>query len=130
MNVAVVMATQSVSDAARSTIIADLLESCPTRLYLASPTATTLVNAPKYCAVGLDPTEIATVAGLRPKREMLMVQDQVRRVLAFPLAGTGLSLLGRTAATDSARAAQRAADTPDFWKEDLENEETVRRAIP
>ncbi|WP_170565616.1 hypothetical protein [Ruegeria atlantica] len=129
MNLALVLATQSISDAARSPIITDLLESCPTRLYLASPTATTEVNAPQYRQVGLDNAGIATVAGLRPKREMLMVQDRITRVLGFPLTPVGLSILGRTTKTDSARAAERAAHDPDFWMEDIANEDIVRGAM-
>ena len=129
MNLAVVLATQSVSDAARSPIIADLLESCPTRLYLASPTAATEVNMPKYRALGLDETGVATVAGLRPKREVLMVQDRIARVLGFPLGPMGLSILGRTGKADSARAAKQAPRNPEFWMEDLANEDIVRAAM-
>ena len=129
MNLAVVMATQSVSDAAGSELITHLLESCPTRLYLASPTATTEENADAYRKVGLGGTGIATVAGLRPKRELLMVQDRISRVLGFPLGPMGLSLLGRTGKTDSARAAERAALDPEFWMEDLTHEDIVRTAM-
>ena len=129
MNLAVVLATQSVTDAGRSPIIADLLESCPTRLYLASPTATTEERAAQYRKVGLDRTGIATVAGLRPKRELLMVRERMSRVLGFPLGPFGRSLLGRTSQADSTRAGERAAIDPDFWKEDLADEDIVHAAM-
>ncbi|WP_419738620.1 hypothetical protein [Ruegeria sp.] len=128
MNLALVMATQSVSDAARSDLTAELLESCPTHLYLANPTASTEENAKLYRSIGLDRTGISTVAGLRLKREMLMVQDQVSRVLALPLGPIGLSLLGRTSKADSARAMACAARNPDYWMEDLSDETIVRSA--
>ena len=128
-NVAVVLATQSVPDAARSGLITDLLDSCPTRLYLANPSATTQKNSADYRKVGLKAHEIATVANLRPKQEVLMVQDRITRVLCFPLSPVGLSLLGRTSSKDSARAAERAAQDPQFWMEDLVNEEIIRTEL-
>ena len=128
MNLAVVLATQSVADAARSDLTADLLESCPTHLYLANPAASTEEAAKMYRSIGLDRPGIATVAGLRPKRELLMVQDPISRVLALPLGPIGLSLLGRTSKQDSKRAMTRAAKNPDYWMEDLTDETIVRSA--
>ena len=128
-NVAVVLATQSVPDAANSGVITDLLDSCPTRLYLANPAAATQQNSADYRKVGLGAHEIATVANLRLKQELLMVQDGVNRVLCFPLSPVGLSLLGRTGKKDSDRAAKRAAQDPEFWMEDLAHEEIIRTEL-
>jgi len=118
-NVAVLMATQSVSDAARAAITADLVESCPTRLYLANSMATTSTQAPDYQALGLSPDRIATVAALRRKQQMLMIQADTARVLAMPLGPYALSILGRTSTTESRTVPERVAADPDFWKADL-----------
>ncbi len=118
-NVALLMATQSVSDAARAAITADLVESCPTRLYLANPTAATAAQAPDYRALGLEPDRIEAVVKLRRKTQLMMVQDGCARVLSLPLGPYALSILGHTSTTESASAAARAAADPDFWKADL-----------
>ena len=107
-NVALLMATQSVSDAATARVTADLVESCPTRVYLANSAADTSTQAPHYTALGLDADQRAVVAMLRRKAQMMLVQDGCARVLSLPLGPAHLSILGRTGATDSARIAALA----------------------
>ncbi len=118
-NVAVVMATQSVADAAGARITVDLLESCPTKIFMPNPEAETSVSAPHYTSLGLAPSQTALVAAIQPKRDLYVVQPDGRRVVSFPLGPAALSILGRTSAGDSARAAERAAADPDYWKGDL-----------
>ncbi len=116
---AVLMATQSVADAVRSEITADLLDSCPTRLFLPNPEARTSVQAPQYRALQLEDAQIALLAAARPRNEVYVVQPGLRRMVSFPLGPAALSLLGRTSAADSRRAADLARRRPDYWKEDL-----------
>lgn len=120
-NVAVVMATQSVADAASAKITVDLLESCPTRIFLPNPEAETSVASPHYASLGLAPSQIALIAAIAPKQDLYVVQPSGRRVVSFPLGPAALSVLGRTSAADSARAAALHAADPDYWKEDLGN---------
>ncbi len=118
-NVAVVMATQSVADAAKAQITEDLLESCPTRIFMPNPEAETSVSAPHYTSLGLSPSQIALIASITPKQDLYVVQPEGRRVVSFPLGPAALSILGRTSTEDSARAAKLSAGDPDYWKKDL-----------
>lgn len=119
-NVAVVMATQSLADALRSELTAELLESCPTKIFLPNAGAEGAVIADQYTALGLIQPEISQIARIRPKRDYYLVQPEGRRVISFPLGHVGLSIVGKTSAEDSARAAIGAAKQ-DFWKEDIED---------
>ena len=120
-NVALLMATQSVSDAARAAITADLVDSCPTRLFLANPMAATASQAPDYQGLGLSPERIEVISTLRRKAQLLMIQATCARVLSLPLGPYALSLLGRTSTVESKEVAARAADDPAFWKTDLKH---------
>jgi len=122
LNVAVLMATQSVADAARSALTEDLLESCPTRIFLPNPEAETRASREHYAALGLEPAQVGLVAGIAPKRDLYLVQPGGRRVISLPMGPAALSLLGRTGADDSARALRLAPGNPDFWKEDLRHD--------
>ena len=122
LNVAVLMATQSVADAARSELTEDLLESCPTKLFLPNPEAETRAARQHYDALGLDPAQVGLVARIAPKRELYLVQPDGKRVISLPMGPAALSILGRTGADDSARALRLRPGNPDYWKEDFEND--------
>ncbi|MDE0698581.1 MAG: conjugal transfer protein TrbE, partial [Boseongicola sp.] len=122
LNVAVLMATQSVADAARSELTEDLLESCPTKLFLPNPGAETRAARQHYDALGLDPAQVGLVARIAPKRELYLVQPGGRRVISLPMGPAALSILGRTGADDSARALKLRPGNPEYWKEDFEND--------
>ena len=68
-NVAVVFATQSLADIARSSIAPALIESCPTRVFLPNPDAQTPQIAELYQGFGLNPQQIRIIANATPKRE-------------------------------------------------------------
>ena len=131
-NVSVVMATQSLTDAIRSELTSDLMESCPTKIYLPNAQAETETSFEHYRALGLTVPEIAQIARMRPKRDYYVTQPQGRRVLSFPIGHLGLSIIGRTSAKDSRRAVQEGNNRsprsgrggrshPDFWKEGLDD---------
>ena len=119
-NVSVLMATQSLTDAIRSQLTSDLMESCPTKIYLPNPQAETRASIEHYDALGLSVPEIAQIARMRSRRDYYVTQPDGRRVLSFPIGHLGLSIIGRTSARDSRRAAANR-DNPDFWKEDLDD---------
>nr|WP_308238496.1 hypothetical protein [Phenylobacterium sp. J367] len=68
-NVAVVFATQSLADVARSSIAPALIESCPTRIFLPNPDAQTPQIAALYQDFGLNPQQVRIIATATPKRE-------------------------------------------------------------
>ena len=125
-NVSVLMATQSLTDAIRSELTSDLMESCPTKIYLPNAQAETESSFEHYRTLGLTVPEIAQIARMRAKRDYYVTQPQGRRVLSFPIGHLGLSIIGRTSARDSRRAVQEGNNRggrphPDFWKEGLDH---------
>ena len=124
------MATQSVADAAESRLTSDLLESCPTKLYLPNPEAMSRAARGHYDSLGLEPAQIELIARIAPHRELYVEQPSGRRVISLPIGPAALSLLGRTGADDSARALRLRADNPDFWKEDFRNDTGIDLQAP
>ncbi len=122
LNVAVLMATQSVADAVRNELTSDLVESCPTKIYLPNPDAETPAVRQHYASLSLEPAQIDLIGRIAPKRELYLVQPSGRRVISLPMGPMTLSLLGRTGADDSARALRLGPGNPEFWKEDLRDD--------
>ena len=76
-NAALVLATQSVTDLTATPGTTTLLESMPTRLFLANP------DFPESGAAtfGLSADELATIRGLEPKREIFLRRSNAAAVL-------------------------------------------------
>lgn len=68
-NVAVIFATQSLADVQRSTIAPAVIESCPSRIFLANPQATESQLQSIYASFGLNDRQIAIIAQAQPKRD-------------------------------------------------------------
>jgi len=68
-NVSVVFATQSLADIQNSSIAPALIESCPTRIFLASPQAIEPHLRPLYESFGLNSRQIEIIAHAQPKRD-------------------------------------------------------------
>jgi type IV secretion system protein VirB4 len=85
-NCAVVMATQSLSDAWRSGLIDVLIESCPTRIFLGNPEAHMRgqgeVAGPHdiYAAFGLNDVQIDIIQNARAKRQFYYTSPEGNRL--------------------------------------------------
>ena len=95
-NCAVVLATQSLSDASRSGILDVLIESCPTKIYLSNRDAKSEENAKLYRQLGCNDTEIDTISNMLPKREYF-VSGEGKRVVSFALGEVALAFVGVSA---------------------------------
>ena len=87
-NCAVVLATQSISDAERSGIIDVLKESCPTKICLPNGAARESGTREFYERIGFNPRQIEIVAAAIPKREYYVTSPDGRRLFdmaALPL---------------------------------------------
>jgi type IV secretion system protein VirB4 len=90
-NCAVVMATQSLSDAWRSGLIDVLVESCPTRIFLGNPEAHMHgqgdVAGPHdiYAAFGLNDVQIDIIQSARPKRQFYYTSPDGNRLCDLTL---------------------------------------------
>lgn len=118
-NVAVVLATQSLSDVVDSPITPVLLESCFTKIFLPNAGAKTTTASEQYKALGLNAAQIDLVASLVPKQDYYVTKPEGQRVVNFDFGPLTLSLVGRTSIVESTRAAASAKRDPDFWKADL-----------
>lgn len=93
-NCAVVIATQSLSDAVKSGILDVLSESCPTKIFLANPDAENEDNKKIYRGMGCNDTEIRMIASLTEKREYYVRSPEGRRKVNFGLGKITLAFIG------------------------------------
>jgi type IV secretion/conjugal transfer VirB4 family ATPase len=108
-NCAVIMATQSLSDAIRSGIMDVLIESCPTKIFLpneeAGVTGTSENPGPRdfYRALGLNETQVEIIRTATKKRHYYLVSPEGRRLFDLGLGPVTLAFAGATSPDDIAR---------------------------
>lgn len=101
-NVAVVFATQSLSDIAASSIAPSLLESCPNRLYLPNPRARDPELEGVYRRFGLNDRQIRLLAEATPKRDYYLDCPLGRRLFALELGDIAKAFAAAGSAADHA----------------------------
>ncbi len=114
-NVAVVFATQSLSDLARSGISDVLFESCPTKILLPNPEALTETSRPFYEQIGLNGRQIELVATAVPKRQYYLIQPGGRRLFELGLSGPELAFVGASGKEDIAHIRALRAAYGEAW---------------
>jgi type IV secretion/conjugal transfer VirB4 family ATPase len=92
-NCAVVLATQSLSDAYKSGILDVLTESCPTKVYLANPNAHSDTGKKLYLEMGCNEAEISKISSLIQKRDYF-VKGQGNRIFNLNMGPVALSFCG------------------------------------
>ncbi|WP_434730479.1 conjugal transfer protein TrbE [Rhizobium binae] len=102
-NCAVVLATQSISDAERSGIIDVLKESCPTKICLPNGAAREPGTREFYERIGFNEQQIEIVATALPKREYYVVSPEGRRLFDMALGPIALSFVGVSGKEDLKR---------------------------
>jgi type IV secretion/conjugal transfer VirB4 family ATPase len=77
-NAAVILATQSTDDLVQSEMLSVVVESCPTKLFLANPD----MSRDQYRSIfHLTETEVELIASLTPKRQFLLKRPYLTKVL-------------------------------------------------
>ncbi|WP_375791407.1 conjugal transfer protein TrbE (plasmid) [Bradyrhizobium sp. vgs-9] len=117
-NCAVLLATQSISDAERSGIIDVLKESCPTKICLPNGAAREPGTREFYERIGFNERQIEIVATAAPKREYYVASPEGRRLFNMALGPVALSFVGATGKEDLKRilALKKAeANWPVHW---------------
>jgi type IV secretion/conjugal transfer VirB4 family ATPase len=99
-NVAVVFATQSLADVARSSIAPALIESCPTRIFLPNPDAQTPQIAALYEGFGLNAQQLRIIATATPKREYYYQSPAGNRLFELGLGPLTLACVGASSPGD------------------------------
>ncbi len=118
-NVAVVFATQSLSDLEKSGIADVIYESCPTKILLPNPEALTDNARPFYERMGLNEKQIQILAMATPKRQYYLMQPGGRRLFELGLSGVELAFVGASGKEDIIRVrdlkSQFGANWPAQW---------------
>ncbi len=102
-NCAVVLATQSISDAERSGIIDVLKESSPTKICLPNGAAREPGTREFYERIGFNERQIEIVATAIPKRDYYVVSPEGRRLFDMALGPVALSFVGASGKEDLKR---------------------------
>ncbi|WGS02992.1 conjugal transfer protein TrbE (plasmid) [Bradyrhizobium sp. ISRA443] len=102
-NCAVLLATQSISDAERSGIIDVLKESCPTKICLPNGAAREPGTREFYERIGFNERQIEIVATAVPKREYYVASPEGRRLFNMALGPVALSFVGASGKEDLKR---------------------------
>lgn len=120
-NCAVVLATQSISDAERSGIVDVLKESCPTKICLPNGAAREAGTREFYERIGFNERQIEIVATALPKREYYVTSPDGRRLFDMTLGPVALSFVGASGKSDLAQIraieTQHGAGWPLHWLE-------------
>ncbi|HUO22617.1 MAG TPA: conjugal transfer protein TrbE [Caulobacteraceae bacterium] len=102
-NVAVVFATQSLADIARSAIAPALIESCPTRIFLPNPDAATPHIAALYEGFGLNDQQLRIITSATPKRDYYYQSAAGNRLFELGLGPIALAAVGASSPGDHKR---------------------------
>ncbi|MBD9627968.1 VirB4 family type IV secretion/conjugal transfer ATPase [Ensifer sp. ENS06] len=102
-NCAVVLATQSISDAERSGIVDVLKESCPTKICLPNGAARAPGAREFYERIGFNERQIEIVAAAVSKREYYVATPEGRRLFDMTLGPVALSFVGASKKEDLKR---------------------------
>jgi type IV secretion system protein VirB4 len=94
LNAAVVFVTQSLADLHQSPLRQVLYESCPTKILLANPEATTEATAAFYTAIGCNERMLGVLAEATPKRHYYIFTPDGRRLIDLNLGPVALAFLG------------------------------------
>ena len=122
-NCAVLLATQSLSDAVRSGIFDVLLESCPTKILLPNEEAdkggTDQVAGPRdlYTLIGLNETEIDLLKNATKKRHYYVVSPDGRRLFELGLGPVALAFTAVSSREDIARVRALISAHGERWPE-------------
>ena len=118
-NCAVVLATQSLSDAKNSGIMDVLVESCPTKILLANQNATQEEQYKLYKEIGLNDKEIGIISKVaQPKKDYYLINSYGRRLVQLALGKKTLSFIGASDKESIKRIKElRAEYGADDWQE-------------
>jgi type IV secretion system protein VirB4 len=121
-NCAVIMATQSISDAEQSGIIDVLKESCPTKICLPNGAAREPGTREFYERIGFNERQIEIVATAVPKREYYVASPEGRRLFDMALGPVALAFVGASSKDNLKRIDElrqsHGAEWPAHWLEE------------
>jgi type IV secretion/conjugal transfer VirB4 family ATPase len=117
-NCAVIMATQSLSDATNSGIMDVIAESTSTKIFLPNPSARDADSVALYQRFGLNEREIEMVAGSIPKREYYCRTSEHQRLVDLALGPLALAFVGVSDKESVAQVKRCQEEFGDEWIEE------------
>lgn len=114
-NCGVVLATQSISDAANSGILDVLNESCPTKIYLPNDKATHEESGQHYKTLGLNTAQRAIIADAIPKRQYFVTSPKGDRLVDLALGEVALAFCAKSSKDDLRSIQSHQATYGDHW---------------
>ena len=109
-NASVIFATQSLSDIENSPIASAIIESCPTRLFLANERALEPQITRLYRQFGLNERQIEIIARATPKRDYYCQSRRGNRLFDLRLGEIALAFVAASSKADQAAIAQIYAE--------------------
>ncbi len=116
-NCAVVLSTQTLSDAVRSGILDVLVESCPTKILLPNHTALQEGQVEIYSGMGLNSRQIEIIASATKKREYYVVSEDGCRLINLALGPMALAFVGAADKESIARIRVLETEHGQKWPE-------------
>jgi type IV secretion system protein VirB4 len=126
-NVAVIFATQSLSDIAGSPVASAIIESCLTKIYLPNPSALDQATKPLYEAFGLNETEIRIIAQAAPKRQYYYKSPLGSRLFELAMGPVAIAYCGASSPRDQQMVQKILAED---GKEKFNEEWLVYKNLP
>jgi type IV secretion system protein VirB4 len=114
-NVAVIFATQSLSDLSKSGIADVIFESCPSKILLPNPQAQTEALRDLYKSIGLNRRQIQILSNAIPKRQYYHMHVDGNRVFELGLTPPELAFVGVSGKEDLARIRTLQKAEPTAW---------------
>jgi type IV secretion system protein TrbE len=127
-NCAVILATQSISDADRSGIMDVLKESCATKICLPNGAAREEGSREFYQKIGFNDQQIEIVANATPKREYYVTSLDGRRLFDMSLGPITLSFVGASGKDDLKRIDELKLHYGDTWPAQWLKQRGIRNA--
>ncbi|GAC1648714.1 MAG: conjugal transfer protein TrbE [Gemmatimonadaceae bacterium] len=115
-NVAVVLATQSLSQLEQLADRHTIIDSCPTRFFLPDSGAETPAHAPLYRALGLNQRELTLISAAIPRRQYYFKSPRGSRLFELALGPTALAFVAPSrgeSAEDTRRRIERLIESHD-----------------
>ena len=128
-NCAVVLATQSISDAASSGILDVLTESTATKIFLPNPEAKNDVSRDLYAALGLNDREIGIISNGKKKRQYYYSSEKGKRLFELALGPLSLAFVGASDKESIARILDLEAEHGKAWPQTWLNERRVNYVL-
>lgn len=114
-NCSVIMATQSLSDAANSGILDVIAESTSTKIYLPNSTARDERTAEMYYSLGLNKRHVEIIANAVPKHDYYYVSANGRRLYSLALEKLTLAFVAVSDKESVAKIKELRAEYGEAW---------------